>query len=122
MIDLNSNKEVLKYCPNFYNIINFNPINGDELTSKIIYLYREYIFKIDVNNIEEIEEVIKLDEAVMKYINDYLFRNEVQNKIVKVKVHRDCKDILKYFIDEIVKIFNGYDEYTTKIMTFSRWI
>ena len=40
---MNDNKQILKYCPNFYKIINFNPISGDELSEKIIKIYQEYI-------------------------------------------------------------------------------
>ena len=119
---MNNNKQILRYCPNFYKIINFNPIEGDKLTEKIIELYKNYIFRIDVNNINEVNEIKELDSAIMKYINDYLFRKEVQDRIVNVKVKKDCTDIIKYFIDFIINIFTSYDEYTTRTIYISRWI
>ena len=119
---MNSNKQILKYCPNFYKIINFNPIEGDKLTEKIIELYKSYIFRIDVNNIDEVNEIKELDSAIIKYINDYLFRKEVQDRIVKVKIKKDGTDIIKYFIDFIINIFTNYDEYTTRNIYVSRWI
>ena len=31
---MSENKQILKYCPNFYKIINFNPLQEDALSSK----------------------------------------------------------------------------------------
>ena len=61
---MNDNKKVLTYCPNFYKIIEFKPIEGDEITKYIIKMYKEYIFKVDININENIIEIGKLDEAV----------------------------------------------------------
>lgn len=119
---MSENKQILKYCPNFYNIINFNPLQEDQLSDKIIKIYQEYIFKIDPNNQEDVKEIKELDEAVAKYINDYSFRSEVQKEIVKIKVKTSCKDVLKFFIEAIIKIFTNYQDYTTRVIYVSRWI
>lgn len=119
---MSENKKILKYCPNYYQIIDFNPLADDELTQKIIRMYHEYIFKIDIYNEEEVNEVKELDAAVSKYINDYLFRREVQKQITNAKVKRDCPDIVKFFIDLIIKIFANYEDFTTRVIYVSRWI
>lgn len=119
---MSENKQILKYCPNFYKIINFNPLQEDALSSKIIKIYQEYIFKIDPNNAEDLTEVKELDAAINKYINDYTFRTEVQKEIVKVRVKSTCKDVLKCFIEAIIKIFTNYQDYTTRVIYVSRWI
>ena len=36
---MQSNKEVLKYCPNFYRIVNFDYSNDDYITEKLISIY-----------------------------------------------------------------------------------
>lgn len=119
---MSENKQILKCCPNFYKIINFNPLVEDELSEKIIKIYQEYIFKVNINNSDEVEEITKLDEAVAKYINDFAFRKEVQRQIVKVKVKNNCTDILKFFIDAILNIFTTYQDFTTRVIYVSRWI
>ena len=119
---MSENKQILKYCPNFYKIINFNPLVEDQLSEKIIKIYQEYIFKINPNNEEDIKEVQELDAAVAKYINDYSFRREVQKEIVNVRVKNTCKDVLKFFIEAIIKIFTNYQDYTTRVIYVSRWI
>lgn len=116
------NKQILKYCPNFYQIINFNPISGDEITGKIIRMYKDFVFRTNINDEESVNEVKELDAAIAKYINDYSFRTEVQKQILSVKVKNDCKDIIKFFMDIIIKVFSTWEEYTTRVIYISRWI
>ena len=116
------NKEVIKYCPNFYKITEFVPLENDIITEKILKIYQEYIFRIDLHNPEDIKMVQELDYIIGKYIEDYIFRKAFQSQIVQVKISRDVKDILKEMIKSIIRIFNKYEEDTTKIIYISHWI
>ena len=119
---MDRNKEILKFCPNFYKIIDFTPYEDDKISDKLIKLYQKYIFKIDVNNSEDVESVKRLDKVISKYIDDYIFRKEMQKQILTIKVQRDAKDLLKEIIKSILKIFDNYEEYTTRVIYISRWI
>lgn len=119
---MNGNRQILSYCPNYYDIINFNPIEGDELTGKIIDIYRSYIFRTHELNNEEINRLKELDTAIAKYLSDYSFRGEVQKEIVNLEVKSDCVDIIKFFIDAILKLFTNYENFTSRVITVSRWI
>ncbi len=118
---MNINKQIVSMCENFYKIINFEPLEGDLVTEKLIRIYQEYIFNIDINDKEAVASVLKLDSVLGNYINDFGFRKELQKQIVKVHIDRS-KNILKQFIDNIIKIFNSYEEYTTRVIYISRWI
>lgn len=102
--------------------MNFEPMSGDLITNKLIRIYGEYIFKIDINDEEAVKSVIELDRVLDNYLNDYGFRRELQQKIVKIKLKRDVKNPLREFISHIIKIFYDYEEYTTKVICISRWI
>ncbi len=115
-------KEVLKHCVNFYEIINFEPIEGDNITSKMINLYREYIFKIEVLNEDIVENLTNLDKAMKKYIDDYFFRKDMQHCILNAKISRDTKDIIKLLINKIIDFFLNYHSYTTRVIYISKWI
>jgi len=119
---LEYSKKVLKYCPNYYSIIEFNPLKEDEITKSIIRIYREYIFNVDINDSVSVEKITNLDSAVAKYINDYAFRKEVQKQMIKINVKKDYKEMVKEFINVIIKLFTNYQEYTTRIVSISRWI
>ena len=116
------NKRIISYCKNFYKIVNFKPLEGDNITTKLIDIYQEYIFKIDVNNSEDINTVIQIDEVLSKYIDDYSFRDELKKQIVNIKIKNDVKDVLKEIIKAIINIFNNYQEFTTRIIYISKWI
>ena len=85
-------------------------------------MYKEYIFKVDININENIIEIGKLDEAVSKYIDDYIFRKELKKGLQELKVKNDCKDILKFVIDYIINLFNRYKASNTRVIYISRWI
>ena len=116
-----ANKEVLKRCPNFYNIINFEYYSHDIISEKLIDVYSQYIFSTDVNNSEDMQNVEKLDRALYKYISDYCFREQIKKDIVKVKVHRG-EDVLKSIVDAIIKFFECYDTFCLRKVQVTRWI
>lgn len=125
MIDgevMNINKQILSYCPNFYKIINFKPLEDDKFFERLVKIYQSYIFKINVNNEQEVNTVKELDRAIGQYISDYIFRKELKHKILRVTISRDAKDILKEIISYIISIFNSYEEDTTRVIYISRWI
>ena len=68
-----TNKQIIGLCPNFYKIIEFSPYEDDIISKKLIKLYQEYIFRIDINNPEDVESVINLDKVVSKYKRNYSF-------------------------------------------------
>lgn len=117
---MNNNNEVLKYCPNYYNIVNFDFKDDDLVSDKLIKIYKTFIFSIDVLNEENINKLQELDNVLINYIHDYLFRSTLQKEIVTIKVKRD--NILQNLVDSILKIFNNYEEYTTRKIYVSRWI
>ncbi len=120
--DMDRNKQILEYCPNFYKILDFTPYEDDKISDKLIKLYQKYIFRIDINDPEDVESVKQLDKVVSKYIDDYMFRKEMQKQILNIKVRRDAKDLLKEIIKSILRIFDNYEEYTTRVIYISRWI
>src|SRR5574344_807428 len=119
---MSENKIILQYCPNFYNIVNYETEDGDAITDNLISIYREFIFKVNPYNEEDIEKVKEIDHILNTYIEDYSFRKELKQQIVKVKISRETKDVLKAFIDYIIHIFNNYEEFTTRVIYVSRWI
>lgn len=119
---MNYNKQIIALCPNFYKIIEFTPYEDDLFSKKLIKLYQQYIFRIDISKKEDVESVIRLDYVVSKYIDDYLFRKEMQREVPRIQVKKDTKDVLRDVINSIIKIFDHYEEYTTRKIYISRWI
>jgi len=118
---MNSNKEILKYCPNYYNIVNFDFQENDLISEKLVNIYKNYNFSINIKNNDEVNKIEELDRVLSNYINDYLFRSTLQKEIVTVKVKND-NNIIRSLVDVIIKIFSNYEEYTTRKIYISKWI
>ena len=119
---MNTNKQILELCPNYYKILDFKPYEDDKISFKLIKLYRDYIFNIDLNNSDDVKSVQELDTVLNRYIEDYLFRKEMQKQVLTIKVRRDATNVVKEIIKSLIKIFYNYEEYTTRVIYISKWI
>lgn len=119
---VNKNKLVLEMCPNFYRIINFEYFEEDLVTEKLIKIYEDFIFKADIKNEEEAKMVKKIDYVLGKYIDDNLFRRKMQKEIFNVKVTKNYKNKLLAVVENIIAIFNHYEQDTTRSIYIARWI
>ena len=117
---MNKNKQVLKYCPNFYKIINFEYYEDDELSERLIDIYKDYVFKVDIKNKNELVKLEQVDKILNKYISDYFFRKELRAEMKKIRVRKD-EDILTAIVDWIIKVFDNYEVGYTRNIYFSRW-
>lgn len=118
---MKDNRVVLKHCPNFYKIINFEYYEDDYISAKLISIYENYIFNVDVTVEENLVKVSCVDQAIAKYIDDYIFRKEMKNELVKLRVKKS-ENIFDTIINYIISIFNRYEEGSTRQIYLSRWI
>ena len=119
---MNNGKEIIALCPNYYKIVNFDYDDEDYISEKLINIYKDYLFKININSIDDVNTAKQMDEVLNKYIDDYVFRKEMNKELLNVKINKSCTDILKAIVDSILAIFNHYQEYTTRNIYVSRWI
>lgn len=119
---MNKNKEILNYCPNFRKIVDFEYLENDYISEKLINFYTDYIFGIDLNNKEDLNYAKQIDNVLNRYIDDYCFRKEMKHSLQTLKIRRD-DNILRSIIENILKIFDLYVEQTlTKKIYITRWI
>lgn len=119
---MNNNKEVLNHCPNFRKIIEFDYLENDYISEKLIGFYTDFIFSIDLNNPTEVNYAKQIDNVLNRYIEDYYFRKELKVSLQTLKVKQDG-NVLKTIIESILKIFDLYEEQTlTKKIYVTRWI
>ena len=60
-------KEILAKCPNFNRIVNFDYAKDDQITAKLITVYRDYIFKINLEDESEVKSVTEIDYVLGRY-------------------------------------------------------
>lgn len=118
---MNKNKIILEHCPNFYKIINFEYFEDDLITAKLIKIYRSFIFSADITDQATINRVEEIDKVLGKYVADYSFRKEMKNSLLRLQLKKS-NNILLDLVDNLIAIFNRYEEGTTRRIYVSHWI
>ena len=118
---MKKNKMILKHCPNFYKINNFEFEEEDYISLKLVNIYCDYIFNIDENNENDIKKIEDLDNVLSKYIDDYVFRKEIKKGLLTIKVKRGT-NIIETIVDALLSLFEKYEEGYTRNIYFARWV
>ncbi len=116
------NKVVLKYCPDYYRIINeeFNEL--DYMSDKIIEIFQHYIFSIDIRNKLEIKKISSLNKALVRYFDDREFKTILTNFLLALKVPKGTKNVVSIIVDNIIEQHLKYMEGFTRNIYIPRWI
>ena len=117
-----NNKIILKYCPDYFRIINeeFNEL--DYMTDKVIGIYQSYIFSVDVNNKADLKLVNTLNKAIARYIDDREFKTILNNFLVSLKVSKSETDVIGYIAKKIISEYEKYMEGWTRNLYIPRWV
>lgn len=118
---MNKNKQILRHCPNFYKIVNFEYFEDDKLSEKLIDVYEEFVFKVDPTNKNQVTKLEQLDLVINKYIDDYFFRKELKSEMKRIRIRKD-EDILNAIVNWIIRVFDNYEVGYTRNIYFSRWL
>ncbi|MBE6154165.1 MAG: hypothetical protein E7163_01135 [Firmicutes bacterium] len=119
---METNRIILSYCKNFDKIINTDFLEDDTLSLQLVKIYKDFIFKIDINNELDVAKVKELDKTMCKYVDDYFFRKTLQKEILTIKVKKSAGDVIRTIVDSIISIFKKYEEDSTRKIYISRWI
>lgn len=118
---MDKNREVLEHCPHFYTIINFEYYNNDIVSERLIDVYEKFIFSVDITNKDNIQKIERLDAVMFKYINDYCFRDQIQEDIMKIKVRRG-DNILDSIVSAVIGFFEDYERRALRRVQVTRWL
>ncbi len=116
-----NNKLILEHCPNFYNINNFSFFEDDTISARLIDIYRRFVFEVDLNNKEEVDSLEKIDYVLNKYIEDYMFRKQLQKDVMNIRV-KVSDNFIKKTIEAILGYYDSYEAGYTRNIYFARWI
>ena len=116
------NKVVLKYCPDYYRIINEEFSELDYMTDKIITIFQTYIFKINIKDKNELKRVSNLNKAVLRYIDDREFKTMLTNALTSLKVSKRETDVIGVIVKTILAEYDKYMEGFTINLYIPRWI
>ena len=116
------NKIIIKYCKDYYKIINERFSENDKMSDKVIQIYQSYIFSVDEKEKNALKRAVALNNAVNKYFDDREFRNNLNNHLKVLKAPKGEKDILLYIVNSIIMSYNKYLDGYTRNLYIPRWI
>ena len=117
-----NNKIILKYCPDYYRIINEEFSDYDYLTDKVIEIYQSFIFSINVSDKSELKLVSHLNKAVARYVDDREFKKILNNFLMSLKVSKKVTNIYAYIASSIISEYDKYMEGFTRNLYIPKWI
>ena len=116
------NKIIIKYCKDYFRIINEEFSELDFMSDKIIQVYQNYIFSINTRNRAELKKIVDLNTAVVRYFDDREFKTVLNNFFFCLKVSKKETNIMGYIAGEIIKEYNKYMEGFTRNLYIPRWV
>ena len=116
------NKIILKYCPNYYNIINEEFSEFDVMSDKVIQVLQGFIFTVNSKNKTELKKVSALDTALTRYFDDREFKTYLTNALVSLKIPKGETNMMKFITETIIKSYDKYMEGFTRNLYISKWI
>jgi hypothetical protein len=116
------NKVVLKYCSDYYRIINEEFSELDYMTDKIITIFQSYIFRIDITDKSALKKVGMLNKAVARYIDDREFKTLLTSALTSLKVSKKETDVIGIIVKTIIDEYKKYMEGFTRNLYIPRWI
>lgn len=122
MNSFNKNKEIIKVCKNYYEIVNSDTYKNDKITSNMVKLYKDYIFGMDIITQREREKMVSIDNIMYKFVTDIRFKKEVENKLSKLTISKNVIDLVSYVMNKMIEYFEDYKDTYTRNIYIPRWI
>ena len=116
------NKIILKYCPNYYRIINEEFYELDYISDKVIQVLQAYIFTVNIKNKPELKRITELDKALVRYFDDREFKTYLTNHLIALKVSKNEPNIMRFIAMSIIGAYEKYLEGFTRNLYISKWI
>ena len=72
-------------------------------------------------NKDEVDSLEKIDYVLNKYIEDYMFRKQLQKDVMNIRV-KTSDNFIKKAIEAILGFYDSYEAGYTRNIYFARWI
>jgi len=116
------NKIILKYCPNYYRLINEEFFELDFISDKVIQVLQSFIFSVNIKNKADLKRITELDKALVRYFDDREFKTYLTNHLIALKVSKKEPDIMRFIAESIIKAYEKYLEGYTRNLYIAKWI
>ncbi|MDD2434780.1 MAG: hypothetical protein PHO63_00820 [Bacilli bacterium] len=118
-VEIISNK-VLKYSPNYNDIVNYNFDEDDFVSQRIINYYQEYLF----GNIykPQLKKIKVFDKIVWEYIKNDQFYQYVQYYLKELELSNSDLDYYEHLDRNLEKLYKDFDKNSLKKVVSTKWL
>lgn len=121
-VDVTFVNKILKHCPHYDYIVNYEYEYGDNLSSKLIDWYRELIFAVNGNDEKQLKIVEALDKGLYLYVKDNKYKNEFKKNLKVEEINLESKKLIKDLIKKIIVFTSKYEQKQIMEITSAIWI
>ncbi len=121
-IDIEYVQKVLKYCPNFDSIVNYDYEYGDTLSSKLIDWYQDLVFSTDGNNEKQLTIISFIDKSLSMYVKDRRYKKGLSKILTVEDISLNNQSLIKELIKKIVLFTNNYEKKRVLEISSSKWL
>lgn len=118
----NMNKEIVNACKHYYDIVNFEIYEGENIKQNIINMYTDYIFSMDIITKREKEKLAEVDKIVYKFLTDKRFNREMIKELSNLRISKAVTNVIEYVMNKMIEFFEDYKTVYTRNIYIPRWI
>lgn len=121
-IDVTFVNKILKHCPHYDYIVNYDYDFGDKFSSSLIDWYRELIFAVNGNDEKQLLLVEALDKGLYLYVKDNKYKSEFKKNLKLEEISLESKKLIKDLIKKIIVFTSKYEQKQVMEVTNAIWI
>jgi len=121
-VDVTFVNKILKHCPHYDYIVNYDFEYGDNISSMLIDWYRELIFAVNSNDEKQLKIVEALDKGLYLYVKDNKYKSELRKHLRIEEINLESKKLIKDLIKKIIVFTSKYEQRQIMEVTSAIWI
>ena len=112
-------KNILKYAPNYDEIVSFQFKEDDFITKRIINYYQEYLFGVIKSNNYRIRV---LDKIVFEYLTNCKFNIYTKEFLEELEDSNDDIDYYNNLDINLPRLYRSYEKDSLEVISSARWL
>lgn len=118
----NKNKEIINACEHYYDIVNYEIYEGENIKNNVIKMYKDYVFSMDIVTKREKEKLASIDKIIYKFLTDRRFYKEMVKELSNLRVSKAVTNVVEFVMNKMVEFFDNYKTIYTRNIYIPRWI
>lgn len=114
--------DIMKICKNYKIITNCEFLEDDIFSNLLVEYYKNKVKNTPVDNEIKVNQLIKFDKVMRKYIEDYRFSKKLKNSVDVTSIVNSKIDLSDAVVDYVSSFFDKYDVTLDESIVNTRWI